>query len=150
MYLAIRNLSAAPTLDNLFGSFFRPRLARPSFAAPLPHARISARSMTLSVEETDGGYVASVELPGVPKEAIQVEVDANVVTVSARAQAAADKREGDKMLYSERRVSDYRRSFALPAEVDMDKSSAKYENGVLTLTLTRAVKATTTKQLTVQ
>ena len=106
--------------------------------------------MALSVEEIDGGYVAAVDLPGLPKEAIEVEVDANVVTISVRAQAAADKAQGDKVLYSERRMSGYRRSFALPAEVDMEKSSAKYENGVLTLTLARAAEPKTTKQLTVQ
>ena len=150
MYVAIRSPSAVAVLDSLIGSFFPLRPASPSFATPLTRTRLSAPSMALSVKETDGGYLAAVDLPGVPKEAIEVEVDANVVTISARAQAAADKRPGDKMLYSEHRMSGYRRSFALPAEVDMDKSFAKYENGVLTLVLARAAKPKTTKQLTVQ
>ena len=150
MFVAIRSPSAAAALDSMIGSFFSLRPASPSFATPLTRTRLAAPSMALSVEETDGGYVAAVDLPGVPKVAIEVEVDANVVTISARAEAAADKRPGDKMLCSERRISGYRRSFALPTEVDIDKSSAKYENGVLTLTLARAAKSKTTKQLTVQ
>jgi HSP20 family protein len=150
MFVAIRSPNAAAALGSLLGSFLPLRPASPSFAKPLPRTRPSVPSMALSVEEIDGGYVAAVDLPGLPKEAIEVEVDANVVTISVRAQAAADKAQGDKVLYSERRMSGYRRSFALPAEVDMEKSSAKYENGVLTLTLARAAEPKTTKQLTVQ
>jgi len=150
MFVAIRSPNAAAALGSLLGSFLPLRPASPSFATPPTRTRPSVPSMALSVEETDSGYVAAVDLPGVPREAIQVEVDANVVTISARAQAPADNQLGDKMLYSERRMSGYRRSFALPAEVDMEKSSARYENGVLTLTLARAAEAKTTKQLTVQ
>ena len=150
MFVAIRSPNAAAALGSLLGSFLPLRPASPSFATPLTRTRPSVPSMALSVEETDSGYVAAVDLPGVPREAIQVEVDANVVTISARAQAPADNQLGDRMLYSERRMSGYRRSFALPAEVDMEKSSARYENGVLTLTLARAAEAKTTKQLTVQ
>jgi HSP20 family protein len=146
MLLNVRNPSAAAMLDTLLAPYFSPRPSRPQFAVSANHAS----SMALSVVETDDGYMAAMELPGVPRAAIEVEVDSNVVTVWARADAAGDKdkKESDKMLYSERRTNAYRRSFVLPAEVDVDKSSAKYEDGVLTLTLTRSP-AKTSKQLTV-
>ena len=146
MLLNIRNPSGAAALDTLLGSYFAPRPSSAFFAASANHSP----SMALSVEETNCGYVAAMELPGVRREAIEVEVDVNVVTVWTRADAAGDdaKKESGKTLYSERRANAYRRSFALPAEVDVDKSSAKYEDGVLTLTLIR-VAAKTSKQLTV-
>ena len=45
--------------------------------------------------------------------------------------------EGDKLLYSERTSESYARSFELPQAVDSSASVAKFENGVLTLTLAK-------------
>ena len=59
-----------------------------------------------------------------------------------------EKKDGERVLYAERSVASYARSFTLPVDVDQAESSARMEHGVLTLELAKrgATKAT---QLTV-
>ena len=69
------------------------------------------------------------------------------MTISA--ESKIETREGERMLYSERRVGKAVRSFELGAEVDQATSVARYSDGVLTLTLPKKV-AETRKLLAVQ
>ena len=61
---------------------------------------------------------------------------------------SSEKKDGERVLYAERSVASFARSFTLPVEVDQAESSARMEHGVLTLQLAKrgAVRAT---QLTV-
>ncbi len=74
------------------------------------------------------------EIPGVKKEAIDVTIDGNVVSI--RAEAKREKEEkGDKMLRSERYFGSVSRSFTLASDVDEKTATARYTDGVLELTL---------------
>ena len=74
-------------------------------------------------------------MPGVPKEDIQVSIDGNVVSLRAEVRQHDQKTEGEKVLRSERYFGSVARSFQLPVDVDAAQAKAKYDNGVLTLTL---------------
>lgn len=85
--------------------------------------------------EDDKAYRISAEIPGVRKEDIKVSVVDNEVTISAEVKSQSEKKEGERVVHSERYYGAVARSFTLPQAVDEAGAQAKYENGVLILTL---------------
>jgi HSP20 family protein len=126
-------LNGAAAFDRLFGEFF-------ADAATPTVTSLAARFDV--VEKTDR-FEATIEIPGVNKDEIDVQIDGAVVRVKAesgkgaKVETKADDKpdEGTKVLASNRTVRSWARNFTLPAEVDEARSEAAYENGVLTLTL---------------
>lgn len=112
-----------------FDDFFRNLGVRP-WRDPdlLPGVRID-------VAADEDSYQVKAEIPGVDKQDIDVSIDGNQVSISAEVKRETKKKESEKDIYTERYYGNVFRSFTLPGEVDAAKSSAKYESGVLTLTL---------------
>lgn len=103
------------------------------------------RAIRLDISETDQAYIVKADMPGLNKENIKISVDGNRVTISATMQ----EENAGGTLYSERLSGTFYRSFSLPQEVDDTKTEAKYQDGVLILTLPKKT-ATPHKQITVQ
>lgn len=99
---------------------------------------VALYSPAIDVSETEAAYVVQLDLPGVAKEAVKVDIDGRRVTIDAQ-QARETAAEGTKTLLRERAQTRFSRSFALAREINQAQSSAKLENGVLTLTLTKRV-----------
>lgn len=95
------------------------------------------RSPALDVSETDSAYTVKLEMPGVPKEAVKITVDGRRIHVEAEQNKEDEKKDGERVLYRERSVSRFSRSFSLPQEISESDSSARMEHGVLTLTLAK-------------
>jgi HSP20 family protein len=89
----------------------------------------------MDVSETDDAYTVKADIPGVKKEDIKIAVEGNSVSIQAETREEKEEKEGGKVVRSERYCGQQYRSFALPSEVDEDKVQARYENGVLTLSL---------------
>ncbi len=98
---------------------------------------VALRSPALDVSETDTAYTLSLDLPGVAKEAVKVKIEGRRVSIDAEQAKAAETAEGTRALYRERSVTRFSRSIALPQEVSSADSTAKLDNGVLTLTLVK-------------
>ena len=113
-------------LDGLFDEFLRPALVWENNAQP---------QIRVDVKETAEAYTVHAELPGVAKEAIHVEIEGNEVTISAETRRETERKEGEKWLRTERLFGKSARRFALPQELDEAQAVAKFENGVLLLTL---------------
>jgi HSP20 family protein len=94
--------------------------------------------MRVDVSQNDSGYVVKAELPGVAKEDITVSVEGGEVSISAEVKREKETKEGDKVLRTERYYGSVARAFTLPTDVDSAKADAKFDNGVLTLTLPKA------------
>lgn len=118
------------------------------FGAPGRADVPATRSPALDVAETERAYTVQLDLPGVAKEDVKIAIEGRRVTVEASTVRSDQKKDGERVLYTERSVASYARSFTLPVEVDQGESSARMEHGVLTLQLAKrgATKAT---QLTV-
>jgi len=129
---------ADTAFDNLFRGVFRPLRAEP---APAP--------IKLDVAEHNGNYVVRAEIPGVGKDEIDVAIDGNQVTIGAEVKRETEAKEGQRVLHSERYFGSVRRTFTLPVEIDEEASTAKYENGVLELTLAKKA-AQAGRKLTIQ
>ncbi len=93
----------------------------------------------VDVKEAEGAYTVHAEVPGVSKEDIHVSLDGNVVTLRAEVKQQDTQTKDEKMLRSERYFGAVSRSFQLPMDIDQSQSKAKYNNGVLTLTLPKKV-----------
>ena len=120
---------------SLFDDFFKD-IAPGFYVRPLHGDSLPAPSqIKVDVKETEGGYTVQAEVPGVPKEDIHVSVEGNVVSLRAEVRQLDQKTEGEKALRSERYYGSVARSFQLPADIDAAQAKAKYDNGILTLTL---------------
>lgn len=87
-------------------------------------------------EDKDNTYVRA-ELPGVSRDDINVEVVEDYLTITATRKSQASKKEAQP---AEENVS-FSRSVTIPEQVQADKVSASYENGVLTVTLPKREEA---------
>ncbi|QGZ37920.1 Hsp20/alpha crystallin family protein [Pseudoduganella flava] len=92
-------------------------------------------AMRLDVSESEQGYCVKAEIPGVKKEDIHVDVDGNRVTISAETRQEHDEKKEGKLVRSERYYGQQYRSFTLDKPVDEAQAQARYENGVVALTL---------------
>ena len=128
-------MNALISRNSLFDDFFRD-VAPGFFIKPLHGDNLpSPAQIKVDVKENDGSYTVQAEIPGVAKDDIQVSLDGGTVTLRAEVKQEDRKSEGDKLLRSERYYGAVSRSFQLPQDVDEAKAKAKYDNGILTLTL---------------
>ena len=104
---------------------------RPLHGDPLP----TPGQMKVDVKENENAYTVCAEVPGVPKDDIHVSVEGNVVSLRAEVRQQDQQTEGEKVLRSERYYGAVARSFQLPSDIDAGQCKARYDNGVLTLTL---------------
>ncbi|MDH5560629.1 MAG: Hsp20/alpha crystallin family protein [Deltaproteobacteria bacterium] len=89
--------------------------------------------------ETEQNLTLYMDMPGVAKNAVEVKLEKNVLTVDGRIDQ--DRYKNLKAQYAEYNVGHYSRSFQLSSEINQDKILAKMEKGVLTLTLPKAEQA---------
>jgi HSP20 family protein len=133
----------ARSLDRLFDDSFE-RL----FSAQNAGEPNGARSPALDVAETDRGYTVTLDLPGVAKEDVRVSIEGRQVSVQASTRQNQEKRDGERLVYRERSVASWARSFTLPQELDQAEAHARLEHGVLTLHLPKRA-ARTASQIAV-
>ncbi len=102
----------------------------------------ASRTPALDVVESERAYTVKLDMPGVAKEDVKVSIEGKQVTVQAHAERSNEHSDGGRVVYRERAVSSYARTFALPVDLDQAEAGAKLENGVLTLTLPKRVQRT--------
>lgn len=128
-------MNALMTRGGLFDDFFRD-IAPGFYVKPLHGDGLPNPSqIKVDVKENGDSYIIHAEIPGVPKDDIHVAVDGNVVTLRAEVKQLDSTSEDEKTLRSERYYGAVSRSFQLAMDIDQSQAKAKYDNGVLTLTL---------------
>lgn len=135
-------LSVYDPFAEVFPELFR------GFFQPARTASGEALEIRVDVKESEGDYTVVAEIPGVKKEDIQVQIDGNRVSISAEVKRESEKKEGERVLRSERYYGAVARSFSVASDLDESKAAAKYENGVLTLTLPKKA-APSARRLTI-
>ena len=91
------------------------------------------------VWETEDALTVVMEVPGVAREAVEIELKEDVLRVEARVDPA--RYEGLQPVHTEYGVGHWARAFALSDRVDRERIEARLEDGVLTLTLPKAAEA---------
>lgn len=95
---------------------------------------------TADLFENDEAYVLEMELPGFSREDIELTVERNVLTVTGQ-RSVQEESEDVTFHLRERGTTRFSRSFALPRSMDGDAVEARFDNGVLTVTLPKAAEA---------
>ncbi|MDR2688245.1 MAG: Hsp20/alpha crystallin family protein [Azoarcus sp.] len=132
----------APLEDLLRGFFVRPvEFGNPSIgnsATEVPQVRVD-------IKENADNYEVHAELPGIQKENIHVHIDGPVVSISAERKQDRELKEGERVLRTERYYGKVSRSFQLAQDIDENKASAKFTDGVLELTLPKKFESQATR-----
>lgn len=89
----------------------------------------------MDVKDAEDKYLIHADIPGVNKDDIHVTVDGNRVSISAEMKQEKEAKEGERVIRCERSYGMASRTFTLADEVDEAQIQAKYNNGVLELTL---------------
>lgn len=126
-------------LDDFFKDF---RIV-PSLRALDTESRIR-----MDLSETDQAYIVKAEMPGLKKDDIKVGIDGNQISISVEARKEEEQKTGN-MVRNERYYGQQYRSITLPQEVDDSNAEARYQDGVLELTLPKKP-GTGSKQIAIQ
>src|ERR1700722_10285142 len=102
------------------------------------HALQRYVSPPVNIFETADGYVLETEMPGVPREGLDISVEANTLTLLGRREPNELQAEA---LYRESTTADYRRVFELDPVIDTARIEAKLDQGVLTVRLPKSERA---------
>lgn len=136
--LAKRNIS---DLENLFDNFMLQPLISLSDRKGL--------SIKTDVEEDDKSFTVKADIPGVKKEDIEVKINGNRIFIRAEVKQQHEDKKENKVVRSERYYGQVSRSFTFDEDIDAAGAEAKYEDGVLNLTLPKA-KESKLKQLKIR
>lgn len=137
----MNNLIRRDPFDDLFRGFF----VRPVELG----SQSDAPAVKIDVKEQDKNYLVHAEMPGVTKDDIQVAIDGAIVSISAERREEKDVKAGERVLRTERYFGKVSRSFQLAQEIDEAQVVAKYNNGVLELTLPKKA-AAQARRITIQ
>ena len=131
------NITRFNPLEDAFENLFRAVpvwLPEPETRAPVA-TQFRRDLIRMDVTENDKEYQVLAELPGVKKEEISITINGNQVAVSAEVKHEKVAESSETVLRAERYYGKIERAFSLGQEVDEVTAQAKYNDGVLELTL---------------
>lgn len=115
------------TFSNMIDRFFNESLSRSGGSAYSFVPKVD-------VVETDKAFELHVAVPGMSKEEFKIDLNENYLTISGERKFTKEK-EANNFLTLETQYGTFSRSFSLPENVDAAKISARYDNGILEVTV---------------
>jgi HSP20 family protein len=103
----------------------------------------AGKALTLprvNITEDKNSYNLTLAAPGLHKKDFKIDVDGNMLTISAQQEHNKEEKE-ESFTRREYNYSSFSRTFTLPEEVELDKINASYDGGVLKLMLPKTEKA---------
>ncbi|HJD27758.1 MAG TPA: Hsp20/alpha crystallin family protein [Candidatus Blautia avicola] len=111
------------------------------------YGKNAKRMMKTDIRETDGSYELDVDLPGFKKDEIQASLENGYLTISAAKGLDKDEKDKEgKYIRQERYAGAMSRSFYVGEEVTQDEIKAKYEDGILKLSIPKKEKKPAVEQ----
>lgn len=134
------------SFNNLIDDFF---FGFPSIIRDEP-SNIYRPGIPVNITESDKGFQLEVVAPGFGKDDFRLDLDKNLLTISAERKAEEGK-ENVKNIRTEYKYQTFKRTFTVNEYIDTDQISAQYSNGVLTVQLPKKVEVKEpVKQITIQ
>ncbi|OPJ58698.1 heat shock protein Hsp18 [Clostridium oryzae] len=99
----------------------------------LPQSFLNTSSFKLDLREDENNYVIEADIPGVNKDAINIEYENNYLTISAKRNDSIEENK-DNYIRKERHYGEFKRAIYVD-NIDESKISASFKNGVLNITL---------------
>ena len=125
------------SIHNELNNFLRDTFLHPSFSNPLTIKKNSIWRPAVEVKQNDKEYKVKVQLPGVDKNDIDVELDNDFMTITAEIEEEKEKKEEKEM--NERyhtcefRYGKYQRTISFDQPIKTSEAMAEYKNGILTI-----------------
>jgi HSP20 family protein len=105
----------------------------------------------VNIRETAEAFIVEMAAPGMNKQDFKIELDNNVLTIASERENRNEQREGERITRQEFSYQSFQRTFHLAKEVvDADKIMARYENGLLQLTIPKKEEAKQRPPKTIQ
>ena len=136
-------------------NFLRDTVLGPAFSNPLNIKKNSVWRPAIEVKQTDKEYKIKVQLPGVKKEDIDVSLDNDFLTVTAKIEEEKEEREekeeNQKYHTCEFRYGKYQRTVSFDCPIKANESTAEYKNGILKILVPKQhIEETKTKHLEIK
>jgi HSP20 family protein len=135
-------------LPSVFDDFFKP------WNEWFDNGNLWNRTMNVpavNITETKDDYQVSLAVPGMKKDDFKIDVDGSMLTISSEKEENKEEKD-KKFTRKEYNYSSFSRSFTLPEEINKEKIEAKYDDGVLKISLPRKeeAKKASAKQIAVK
>ncbi|WP_276370249.1 Hsp20/alpha crystallin family protein [Chryseolinea sp. H1M3-3] len=141
------NLSLRPTtgLSRFLSDWPSTLLDRDFFdiESDLTRSRLGVNVPSVNIRETPKEYILEVAAPGLERKDFNIEVDNHTLSISAEKEEQKEEKSEDNG-YSRKEYSfnSFTRSFTLPDDVKENNIDAKYDNGILKVTVPKAKEST--------
>jgi len=106
-------------------------------------------SPAIEVAQREGNYVIHAELPGIKPEEVKVEMADNAITIQGERRSQNEETQGG-VRRTERRYGHFYRSIPMPEGVNPEQVRAKFENGILEITVPAPQEQSNRRQIPVQ
>ncbi len=103
-------------------------------------------SPRIDISEDKNNIIVEAEIPGVKKDNIKITLQDNILTIEGEKKKETEEKERN-YYRSERTYGSFKRSFTLPVEVDSEKVDAKFDNGMLHVSLKKLEEKTKTEKI---
>lgn len=139
MSIIKKNRDTFPSLSSVFDDFFN----REFYNWGLSNFSSSGATMpAVNIRETAENFEVEVAAPGMDKNDFKIQLDGNTLTISSEKEFKSEKKDEDNYTRKEFSYQSFQRTIALPKDVvDEDKISARYESGLLRLSIPKREEA---------
>jgi len=96
---------------------------------------------SVNIKETEDEFEVEMAAPGMAKDDFRIELNNSVLSISSEKQSENETKEGKNVTRREFSYQSFSRSFTLPAIVETDRITAKYENGILQVNIPKKEEA---------
>ena len=133
-------------------NFLRDTFMDSMFSNPLNMKKVSTWRPAVELKQTEKEYKVKIQLPGVMKEDIHVDLNNDYLTVTAEIkEEKIDKNEAEKLHTCELRYGKYARTVSFENPIKADQSVAEYKNGILSIVIPKQkIEKSKTKHLTIK
>lgn len=101
----------------------------------------------VNIIENFSNFVVELAAPGFNKEDFKIEVEEDTLIISSKKESVREEKEDSQFVKREFNYESFERSFKLPEDIQTDEILAKYENGVLRVTLPKTEKKKELKRM---
>ncbi|NLK45084.1 MAG: Hsp20/alpha crystallin family protein [Treponema sp.] len=101
----------------------------------------TASTPKVDVRETKDSYIMDMELPGFTEKDVEINLKDKVLSVSSKTEENKEEKKDGEWLIRERRELCFSRRFTLPNDIDEDKVTAGFKNGLLSINIPRKPEA---------
>ena len=127
------------SIHNELNNFLRDTIINPAFSHQLSMKKKSTWRPAVEIKQLEDCYKIKVQLPGVKKDDINVELDNDFMTISAIIEEESSEKEqkekNAKFHTCEFRYGKYKRTISFDNPIRSDDATAQYKNGVLSINL---------------